>query len=104
MALHKTLLVYDLLEEHKEALRLKAMRKYEIADIAELDYNDKWDGKSLAHWKRQSASGTDDDLYYFTEAQNTVRTRMTQAVNRYQKAANDYLANVADGKFPLRTK
>ena len=104
MALHKTLQVYDLLEEHKEALRLKTMRKYEIADIAELDYNDKWAGKSLAHWKRQAASGTDDDIYYFTEAQNTVRTRMTQAVNRYQKAANDYLANVADGKFPLRAK
>ena len=104
MALHKTLQVYDLLQEHAEALRLKTMRKYEICALAGLDYNDRYDGKSLAHWKRQAESGTDDDVYYFTEAQNIVRTRMTQTVNRYEKAANDYLSNVADGKFPLRTK
>jgi hypothetical protein len=109
MALHKTLQVYDLLKEHNEALRLRNKHpnkifKYQIADMAGLDYNDKWDGKSLTYWRRQAESGTAEDNYYFTEAQNTVRTRMTQAVNRYEKAAYDYLSNVADGKFPLRCK
>ena len=104
LTLYKTLKVYDLLQEHKEALRLKTMRKYEICDLAELDYDDKWHGKSLAHWKRKAATGDDTDKYYFNEAQNTVRTRMTQAVNRYEKAANDYITNVAEGKFPHRKK
>ena len=44
-----------------------------------------------------------DDLADFTEVQNTVRTRMTQAVNRYEKATNEYLENVVLGKFPLRS-
>ena len=43
-----------------------------------------------------------NDLAAYTEAQNIVRTRMTQAVNRYEKAANEYLENVALGKFPQR--
>ena len=51
-----------------------------------------------------AASGDVDDLADFTEAQNTVRTRMTQAVNRYEKAANEYLENVALGKFPQRKR
>jgi len=93
--------------EHKDALSLPNKHpdkvfKYEIADLAQLDYNDQWEGKGLSYFKRMATTGTNNDLHYFTEAQNIVRTRMTQAVNRYEKAANEYLENVALGKFPDR--
>ena len=108
LTLLKTLQVYDLLKEHKEALKLPnkhpdKMFKYEIADLAQLDYNDQVEGKGLSYYKRMAATGDVDDLADFTEVQNTVRTRMTQAVNRYEKAANEYLENVVLGKFPLRS-
>ena len=107
LTLLKTLQVYDLLLEHKDALSLPNKHpdkvfKYEIADLAQLDYNDQWEGKGLSYFKRMATTGTNNDLHYFTEAQNIVRTRMTQAVNRYEKAANEYLENVALGKFPDR--
>jgi len=108
LTLLKTLKVYDLLKEHKEALKLPnkhpdKMFKYEIADLAQLDYNDQVEGKGLSYYKRMAATGDVDDLADFTEVQNTVRTRMTQAVNRYEKATNEYLENVVLGKFPLRS-
>lgn len=108
LTLLKTLKVYDLLKEYKEALILPNKHpdkvfKYEIADLAQLDYNDQVEGKGLSYYKRMAATGDVDDLADFTEVQNTVRTRMTQTVNRYEKAANEYLENVVLGKFPLRS-
>ena len=109
LTLLKTLQVYDLLKEHKEALGLPnkhpdKLFKYEIADLAQLDYNDQWEGKGLSYYRRMAKTEDVNDLAAYTEAQNIVRTRMTQAVNRYEKAANEYLENVALGKFPQRKR
>ena len=79
------------------------MFKYEIADLSQLHYNDQVEGKGMSYYQRTARTGDVDDLAAFTEAQNIVRTRMTQTVNRYEKAANEYLENVVLGKFPLRS-
>jgi len=44
-----------------------------------------------------------EDSPEVSRANNIINTRRGTTVNRYLKAANDYLENVGKGKFPLRS-
>ncbi len=85
-SLYQTLCVYDAYSEHKQT-----KKKYEIADIAGIYVNEVVDGATIAMLKKMDT--------YYGDVQRVVRTRKTQAVNRYLAAAEGYITNASKGVF-----
>ena len=97
--LNKCLVVYDLHEQHREAIQNNEMNKYELCDLAELNYDNKFEDKTVRKWIAEYG----EDSREVRRAKNIINTRRGTTVNRYLNAANDYLENVGKGKFPLRS-
>ncbi|RYH06234.1 hypothetical protein [Tropicimonas sp. IMCC6043] len=89
--LHQTLAVWDTWSEHKHR-----KKKYEQAELAGIYVNRVVNGETIESLKRA-------DLPY-SDVQQEVRRRQIMAFNRYLSAANDYVENVGNGHFPLRSK
>ena len=97
--LNKCLVVYDLNEQHREAIKHNQMNKYELCDLAGLNYDNKFEDKTVRKWIEEYG----EDSPQVSRAKNIINTRRGTTVNRYLNAANDYLKNVGKGKFPLRS-
>ena len=92
-------MVYDLHEQYREDIAARKLKKYELCDMAQLNYDNKFDGMTLKRWEQECGA----DSKEAKEARKAIITRKNTAVNRYLNAANDYLENVGKGKFPLRS-
>ena len=97
--LNKCLVVYDLNQQHREAIKNNQMNKYELCDLAGLNYEHKFEEKPVRKWIEEYG----EDSPEVSRAKNIINTRRGTTVNRYLNAANDYLKNVGKGKFPLRS-
>jgi len=97
--LNKCMMVYDLHEQHREAIKNNQMNKYELCDLAGLNYENKFEEKPVRKWIEEYG----EDSPEVSRAKNIINTRRGTTVNRYLNAANDYLENVGKGKFPLRS-
>lgn len=86
-SLYQTLCVYDAYAEHQHR-----KKKYEIADIAGVRINQVVDGETVESLKR-------DGFDEVANVQRVIRTRKTQAVNRYLAAAEGYIENASKGCF-----
>jgi len=96
--LNKCLEVYDLHEQYREDITTKKLNKYELCDMAQLNYDNKFDGMTLKRWEQECGANSKEAK----EARKAIITRKNTAVNRYLNAANAYLDKVGKGKFPLR--
>jgi len=85
-SLYQTLCVYDAYAEHKHT-----KKKYEIADEAGIYINQIVNGETVESLKRRDE--------WYGDVLRVVRTRKTQAVNRYLAAAEGYITNAAKGVF-----
>ena len=85
-SLYQTLCVYDAYAEHKHT-----KKKYEIADEAGIYINQVVNGETIESLKRRDE--------WYGDVLRVVRTRKTQAVNRYLAAAEGYITNAAKGVF-----
>ena len=96
--LRKTLEVYDLFQLHENDINSRKIKKYELCDMAGLNYDNKFDGMTVLKWEQEFGSNSREAK----DARKAITTRRNTTVNRYLNAANDYLENVGLGKFPLR--
>ena len=99
IALHKSLRVYDIEQEHKRRLP-----NHEKADLAELDYNNKNDNQhTVSQVKKFVAEGgtlyTERDV---KELEDTIKQRKRIAYKNYLNAAEDYIHFAGLGEFPKR--
>lgn len=97
--LNKCLVVYDLHEQYRDDIITKKLNKYELCDMAQLNYDNKFDGMTLKRLEQECGA----DSKEAKAARKAIITRKNTAVNRYLNAANAYLENVGTGKFPLRS-
>jgi hypothetical protein len=97
--LNKCLEVYDLHEQYRDDIAARKLKKYKLCDMAQLNYDNKFDGMTLKRWEQECGA----DSKEAKEARKAIITRKNTAVNRYLNATNNYLENVGKGKFPLRS-
>ena len=96
--LRKTLEVYDLFQLHENDINSRKIKKYELCDMAGLNYDNKFDGMTVLKWEQEFGANSREAK----DARKAITTRRNTTVNRYLNAASDYLENVGFGKFPLR--
>lgn len=94
-SLHQHLMVWDAKQENPN------MHDADIADLANMYVNTVVDG--LFRY-RKGEDDSDAKAYALTTEQkeNVIRRRKQLAVQRHLRIAEQYIANVAKGKFPLR--
>lgn len=96
--LNKCLVTYDLYHQNRGSINANDMNKYELCDMAGLNYDNKFDGMTVMKWEQEFGANSREAK----DARKAITTRRNTTVNRYLNAANDYLENVGLGKFPLR--
>ena len=86
--LHRYLEAYDAKQANPK------MPNHKIADLIGLEVAQEVDGLTIEMLKQENMD--------YTELEYIVSRRKTQAVGSLLKAANEYIANVEKGLFPLR--
>lgn len=91
-ALHYALSAWDVWVKHKDAK--PKIKKYEMCVMANIPINHIVNGETIARLKQRNLP--------YIDLEKAIRRRQNQAFEKYRRAAEDYIAVAAGGRFPER--